>query len=92
MHCVRAAPNTLFHAAAARARGLAAACDSLQFRIVWAADMPAPGCARLRHVVNNRDVRCNHRTHADESLVISVQRIGNPGDGVCPSAFRLRAK
>jgi len=31
----------------------------MQFRIVWAADMPAPCCARLRHVVNNRDVICN---------------------------------
>jgi len=50
---------TLFHAAAARSRGLAAACDSTQFCIVWAADMPAPCCARLRHVVNNRDVRCH---------------------------------
>jgi hypothetical protein len=52
-------PNTVFHAAAARSRGLAAAWDSEQIRIVWAADMPAPCCARLRHVANSRVVICN---------------------------------
>ena len=51
--------NTQFHAAAARSRGLAAADGSKQFCTVEAADMPAPCFARLRHVVNNRDVICN---------------------------------
>jgi len=53
---VHTAANTSFHAAAARARGLAAADGSKQFCRIEAADMPAPCCARLRHVVNNRDV------------------------------------
>jgi hypothetical protein len=61
----RTSANTSFHAAAARARGLAAACNSMQIRIVWAADMPAPCFARLRHVVNNRDV-------SDHTLLIAT--------------------
>jgi hypothetical protein len=51
--------NTLFHAAPRRSARLAAAGSSIQFRSEKVADMPAPCFARLRHVVNSRDVSRN---------------------------------
>jgi hypothetical protein len=72
-------PNTPFHAAAARARGLAAADGSIQFCTVGAADMPAPCCARLRHVVNSRDVSRNTARNGMDVAAPAVDVHGSGG-------------